>query len=162
MQRVLASNYTLTVKNETLRQNKYFNFPIVNISFICSNIPETPAYGVYICQLIRYYRACGSYQDFLDRGKLLTRKLLNQWFLLVKLKSSLLQTLLEDTTEVIRIRKSKKDWQHNGQKKKDKGQEAIYKTYITYTHKTKDWETWTPLTTEGELRCTGRVGIWFE
>ena len=34
-------------------------------------------------------RACGSYQDFLDRGLLLTRKLLNQGFLLVKLKSSL-------------------------------------------------------------------------
>jgi hypothetical protein len=27
----------------------------------------------------------------------------------------------EDTKEVIRIRKSKKDIQHNGQKKKDKG-----------------------------------------
>ena len=34
-------------------------------------------------------RACGSYQDFLDRGLLLTRKLPNQGFLLVKLKSSL-------------------------------------------------------------------------
>ena len=31
----------------------------------------------------------GSYLDFLDRGLLLTRKLLNQGFLLVKLKSSL-------------------------------------------------------------------------
>ena len=30
----------------------------------------------------------GSYQDFLDRGLLLTRKLLNQGFLVVKLKSS--------------------------------------------------------------------------
>jgi hypothetical protein len=48
-----------------------------------------PAYGVYISQLIRYSRACGSYQDFLDRGLLLTRKLLNQGFLLIKLKSSL-------------------------------------------------------------------------
>ena len=37
-----------------------------------------------------HLRACGSYQDFLDRGLLLTRKLLNQeGFLLVKLKSSL-------------------------------------------------------------------------
>jgi hypothetical protein len=36
-----------------------------------------------------YSRACGSYQDFLDRGLLLTRKLLNHGFLLVKLKSSL-------------------------------------------------------------------------
>jgi hypothetical protein len=36
-----------------------FNFPIVNFPFMCSNIPATPAYGVYISQLIRYYRACG-------------------------------------------------------------------------------------------------------
>jgi hypothetical protein len=33
----------------------------------------------------------GSYQDFPDRGLLLTRKLLNQGFLLIKLKSSLRQ-----------------------------------------------------------------------
>ena len=32
---------------------------------------------------------CGSYQDFRDRGLLLTRKVLNQGFLLVNLKSSL-------------------------------------------------------------------------
>ena len=38
-------------------------------------------YGVYICQLIQYSRACGSYHDFLDRGLQLTRKLMNQWFL---------------------------------------------------------------------------------
>jgi hypothetical protein len=66
-----------------------FNFPIVNFPFICSNIPAAPAYGVYLSQLIRYSRACGSYQDFLDRELLLARKLLNQGFLLVKLKSSL-------------------------------------------------------------------------
>jgi hypothetical protein len=46
-------------------------------------------YMKYISQMIRYSRACGSYQDFLDIGLLLTRKLLNQGFLLVKLKSSL-------------------------------------------------------------------------
>ena len=66
-----------------------FNFIIVNLPFICSNIPAAPAYGVYISHLIRYSRACGSYQDFVDRGLLLTKKLLNQGFLLVKLKSSL-------------------------------------------------------------------------
>ena len=64
-----------------------FNFPIVNFPFICSNIPAAPAYGVYISQMIRYSRACGSYQDILDRGLLLTRKLLNQGFLVVNLKS---------------------------------------------------------------------------
>jgi hypothetical protein len=61
----------------------------VNFPFISNNIPAAPAYGVYISQLIGYSRACGSYQDFLDRGWLLTRKLLNHGFLLVKLKSSL-------------------------------------------------------------------------
>jgi hypothetical protein len=66
-----------------------FNFLVVNFPFICSKIPAATAYGVYISQLIRYSRACGSYQGFLHRGLLLTRKLLNQWFLLVKLKSSL-------------------------------------------------------------------------
>ena len=67
-----------------------FNFPIVNFPFICSKITAVAlAYGVYISQLIRYSRTCGSYHDFLDRGLLLTRKLLNQGFLLVMLKSSL-------------------------------------------------------------------------
>ena len=56
--------------------------------FICSNITAASANRVYISQFIRFYRACGSCQDFLDRGFLLTRKLLNQGFLLVKLKSS--------------------------------------------------------------------------
>ena len=66
-----------------------FNFPIVNSPFICSNIPAAPSYRVYISQMIRYSRACGSYQVFLDRGLLLIRKVLNQGFLLAKLKSSL-------------------------------------------------------------------------
>jgi hypothetical protein len=50
-------------------------------------------YEVYISQMIRYSRACGYYQDFLDRGLLLTRKLLNQGFLLAKLKSSHIKIL---------------------------------------------------------------------
>jgi hypothetical protein len=49
--------------------------------------PATPAYGVYISQLTLYSTDCASYQDFIDRE--LTRKLLNQRFLLAKLKSSL-------------------------------------------------------------------------
>jgi hypothetical protein len=82
----------LEIDNEgRLRTKHYdkrddFNFPIVNFPFICSNISAAPAYGVYISRLIRYSRACSSYQD---RRLLLTRKLLNQGFLLVKLKSSL-------------------------------------------------------------------------
>jgi len=66
-----------------------FNFPIVNFPLIYSNIPAGPAYGVFISQMIRYSRPCGSCQDFHDKGLLLTRKLLNQGFTMVKLKSKL-------------------------------------------------------------------------
>ena len=55
-----------------------YNFPIVNFPYICSNngnIPETPAFGEYIHQLIRYSIGCVSYQDFLDIRLLLMRKL---------------------------------------------------------------------------------------
>ena len=55
-----------------------FNFPIVNFPFTCRKIRAAPAYGVYISQLIRYSRDCGSYQNFIDIGLLPTRKLLNQ------------------------------------------------------------------------------------
>jgi hypothetical protein len=68
-----------------------FNFPIVYYPFIRRNIPAATAYGVYISQLIRYSRACDSYQyhDFLDRGLLFTRKQMKQGFLVFKMKSSL-------------------------------------------------------------------------
>ena len=49
------------------------------------------------------------------------------------------QKEFEDTKEVIRICKSKKDRQHNGQKKKDK------KRSTKHTNKTKDQVTRTPL-----------------
>ena len=64
-----------------------FNFPVANFQFICSNIPAVPEYGVYISQLTRYANSCSSYHDVLDRGLLLTMKLLIQGFLVIKLKS---------------------------------------------------------------------------
>ena len=70
---------------------EYINFSIANFPFICSNITAASAYGVYIFPLIQYYSVCGSYHEFLDRWLLLTKKLLNQGFLVIKLKSSLLQ-----------------------------------------------------------------------
>ena len=44
-----------------------FNIPIVNFRIMRSTFPAA-AYGVYITQMMRYSRACGSYQDVLDRG----------------------------------------------------------------------------------------------
>ena len=49
----------------------------------------------------------------------------------------------------------KKDRQPNDPKKKDKRTNNVLQNII---HKTKDPVTRTPLKTEGELRCSGRVG----
>ena len=40
-----------------------------------NNIPASPAYGVYISQLIRYARASSNYSDFLKRHNRLQRSL---------------------------------------------------------------------------------------
>jgi hypothetical protein len=41
-----------------------FDFAIINFPFLFSNMPFSPAYGVYISILIRYARACFAYEDF--------------------------------------------------------------------------------------------------
>ena len=45
-----------------------FNFHITNFPFLSSNIPFSPAYGVFISQLIRYAIACSSYECFILRA----------------------------------------------------------------------------------------------
>ena len=77
------------LKTKLYDKSDDFSFTIVTFPFLRSDILAAPAYRVYISQLIRYSRACFSYHDFLDRGLLLTRKLLNQEFQMVKMKSSL-------------------------------------------------------------------------
>ena len=48
--------------------------------YTSSNIPQSPAYGVFVSQLIRYARASSLYDDFITRSQLLTSKLLKQGF----------------------------------------------------------------------------------
>ena len=67
-----------------------FNFHITNFPFLSSsNIPTSPAYGVFISQLIRYARACSSYRCFILRALRLSNKLLEQGYVKKRLKSSL-------------------------------------------------------------------------
>ena len=65
-----------------------FNFHITNFSFLSSNIPSSPAYGVFISQLIPYTRAGSSYECFILRARRLSSKLLKQGYLVERLKSS--------------------------------------------------------------------------
>jgi hypothetical protein len=57
-----------------------FNFEIINFPNMCSNIPTSPAYGVYISQLIRYARASSNYSDFLKRHLHLRNRILDQGY----------------------------------------------------------------------------------
>jgi len=85
----------LEIDNEGRLKTKHydkrddFSFSIVNFPFISSNIPASPAYGIYISQLICYSRACAQYSDFLDRVQLLIQWLLKQGYVAPRLKSSL-------------------------------------------------------------------------
>ena len=65
-----------------------FNFHITNFPFLYSNIPSSPAYGVFISQLIRYARACSSYECFILRAIRLSSKLFKQGYLVERLESS--------------------------------------------------------------------------
>ena len=57
-----------------------FNFKIINFPNMCSNIPASLAYVVYISQLIRYARASSYYSDFLKRHLHLRNRLLDQGY----------------------------------------------------------------------------------
>ena len=65
-----------------------FSFHIVNFPFMSSNIPSTPAYGLYASQLIRYARCCLNYSDFLLRQKALVTRLLSQCYKVNRLSST--------------------------------------------------------------------------
>ena len=62
-----------------------FNFKIINFPNLDSNIPFSPAYGVYMSQLIRYARACTNFDDFLARQIYLRERLLSQGYKKIRL-----------------------------------------------------------------------------
>ena len=61
---------------------------------MCSNIPASPAYGVYISQLIRYARVSINYSDFLKRHLHLRNGLLDQGYQKIRLIRSLKKFIL--------------------------------------------------------------------
>ena len=63
-----------------------FDFDIVNFPFLDGDVPQRPSYNVYISQLIRFARAPSHVNDFNNRNKLLTAKLLKQGYRYRKLR----------------------------------------------------------------------------
>ena len=65
-----------------------FDFPMVNFPYLSRNILESPAYGVFVSQLIRHARACSKYEDFLFSGSILVSMLLKQGYSSRKLQTA--------------------------------------------------------------------------
>jgi hypothetical protein len=67
-----------------------------------SNIPASPAYGVYISQLIPYAKASSNYSDFLKRHLHLRNRLLDQGYRKIRLIRSLKKCIFryQDLVEI--------------------------------------------------------------
>ena len=57
-----------------------FDFEIVNFPVLDGDVPRSTSYEVYISQIIRFARASSYITDFNTRNKLLTKKLLKQYY----------------------------------------------------------------------------------
>ena len=53
---------------------------IIHYPDLSGNIPQGEAYAVYISQTLRYARVCCIKEDFMDRMKLLTGKLIGKGY----------------------------------------------------------------------------------
>ena len=82
-----------------------FNSKIINFPNMCSSIPASPAYGVYISQLIRYARASRNYSDFLKRPLHLRNRLLDQGYAKIHLIRSLKKFIFryQDLVEIYSV-----------------------------------------------------------
>ena len=65
------------------------NFHITSFPFLSKQHSTSPAYVVFISQLIRYARACSPYECFILRAVRLSNKRLGQGYVKERLKSSL-------------------------------------------------------------------------
>jgi hypothetical protein len=90
-------------KDNTIFHYKHydFNFSIINFSYVCSNIPTSPTFGVYISQLILFGIVCLTYDQFSNRCSLLTNKLMPQRFLQSRLQTTTLFDKRDDFEFVI-------------------------------------------------------------
>ena len=83
----------LSIHNDTVSTKIYdkrddFDFDIVNFPFVDGDVPWRSSYGVYISQRIRFTRASSHVDDFNNRNRFLTAKLLKQGYRYHKLRKA--------------------------------------------------------------------------
>ena len=76
--KIVSQNNSLSFSVYDKRDN--FNFEVVNFPFLDSCVPRKPALGTFYGQLIRYARICSKFQNFCERSKTLSKRLLSQGF----------------------------------------------------------------------------------
>ena len=69
-------------------RRNYFNFTITHFTFLSRNNSSSQVYGAFIPQLIRYARACSSFECFIVKVRRFSSRLLKQGYILERLKSS--------------------------------------------------------------------------
>ena len=84
--RLSIHNDTVSTKIYDLRDDFDFDLDIVNFPFLDGDVSRRPYYGVYISQLIRFARASSHVDDFNNRNRFLTAKLLKQGYRYHKLR----------------------------------------------------------------------------
>jgi hypothetical protein len=101
-----TSNFTTVVNSVlTFMINGMTNFKIINFPNMCSNIPVSPAFGVYISQLIRNARARSNYSELWKRHLYLRNRLLDQGYKQIRLIRSLKKFIFryQDLVEIYSV-----------------------------------------------------------
>jgi hypothetical protein len=109
--KILVSEYKLFKRSNKANCLKIydkrddFNFKIIYFPNMCSNIPASPTYGVYISQLIRYASASSNYSEFLKRHLHLRNRLLDQGYSKIRLIRSLKKFIFryQDLVEIYSV-----------------------------------------------------------
>jgi hypothetical protein len=76
------------ISTQLYDKRNYFNFSTVNFPYLCSNSPASPAYGVYISQLIRYAESLLDIPIFFYSRQFTTNKLMSQGFQLSRIQAA--------------------------------------------------------------------------
>ena len=140
----------MTLQRSTIQE--LYQITIPEIHFIQQILPHILLWTVWFWICDNQFSAWCK-----NSNKLIHDFLLDLWAFIRAYLAILSKEEFEDTKGVIRNRISKKNKQHNGQKKKtQKDKQRSTK----HTYKTKDRVTRTPLKAGGELRCSGKVNSW--
>ena len=70
-----------TATTSLFDKRRAFKFTIANYPDITGNVSSSMAYGIISSQLLRYYKSCSKFDDFLSNVNILTTKLLQQSYI---------------------------------------------------------------------------------